>query len=118
MAYEVKSSYKISDTFILDAAFQYYVITHYGLQLKDFQIVYASENVEYEKLAEYEDLAPLFIKESVLERILALQEYINDMIVKEKETLLLKSSPKIEMGEQCNSPYPCDFIGHCSKSRG
>lgn len=115
MAYEVKSSYKISDTFILDAAFQYYVINDFGLPLKDFQIVYASEAVEYEKLDEYEDLSPLFIKESVIDRILPLQDYISEQVEKEKETLLLKNSPKIEMGPHCQSPYPCDFIGHCTK---
>jgi hypothetical protein len=115
-AYEVKSSFKISDTFILDAAFQYYVITEYGLPLKDFFVVYASEKVEYEKLDEYEDLNPLFIKESVLERILPLQEFIVEQVGKEKETLLLESSPKINMGSHCNLPYDCDFIGHCTKS--
>ena len=115
-AYEVKSSYKISDTFILDAAFQYYVINDYGLPLKDFFIVYASREVDYEKLDEYEDLKSLFIIESVLEKILPLQEYIKNQVDKEKETLLLESSPKIEMGAHCNTPYPCDFIGHCTKS--
>lgn len=115
-AYEVKSSYRISDTFILDAAFQYYVINHYGLQLKDFVIVYASEKVDYAKLDDYNDLNPLFIKESVLDRILPLQEFIKEQVANEKETLLLASSPKIEMGPQCQSPYTCDFIGHCSKS--
>jgi hypothetical protein len=115
-AYEVKSSYKISDTFILDAAFQYYVINGYGLPLKDFFIVYASPEVDYAKLDEYDDLTSLFIKESVLEKILLLQEYIKNQVHKEKETLMLESSPKIEMGTQCNTPYPCDFIGHCTKS--
>jgi len=115
-AYEVKSSYKISDTFILDAAFQYYVINGYGLPLKDFFIVYASPEVDYAKLDEYDDLKSLFIKESVLEKILPLQEYIKNQVHKEKQTLMLESSPKIEMGTQCNTPYPCDFIGHCTKS--
>ena len=116
VAYEVKSSYKISDTYILDAAFQYYVINDFGLPLKDFFIVYASDKVEYSKMDEHEDLQPLFIQESVLDRILPLQDYITEQVNKEKETLLLKSSPKIDMGDQCQMPYPCDFIGHCSKS--
>ncbi len=115
-AYEVKSSYKISNTFILDAAFQYYVINHYGLPINDFFIVYASDKVEYDKLDEYEDLNPLFIKESVMDRILPLQDYIKNKVQLEKETLLLEGSPKIEMGVQCQTPYPCDFIGHCTKS--
>lgn len=115
-AYEVKSSYKISDTFILDAAFQYYVIANYGLSLDDFFIVYSSPEVKYEKLDEYDDLNPLFIKESVLERILPLQEFIAEQVAKEKETLLLTSSPKIKMGSHCELPYTCDFLGHCTNS--
>lgn len=116
VAYEVKSSYKISDMFILDAAFQYYVISNSGLQLQDFVIVYASEELDYEKTDEYEDLDPLFIKESVLDRILPLQEFVKEQVIKEKEILLLDKSPQIEMGAQCYAPYPCDFIGHCTKS--
>lgn len=115
-AYEVKSSYKISDTFILDAAFQNFVISDFGLPLKDFFIIYASEEVDYEKLDEYDDLKSMFIQESVLEKILPLQDNIKDQVQKQKETLLLESSPQIAMGPHCFSPYPCDFIGHCTKS--
>ncbi len=116
IAYEVKSSYKISDTFVLDAAFQYYVISNYGLSLKDFFIVYASDKVAYDKLEEYDDLKPLFIQESVLDKILVLQDFIREKVEKQKETLRLDASPVIGIGAHCNSPYPCDFIGHCSKS--
>lgn len=115
-AYEVKSSYSISDTYILDAAFQYYVITNSGLQLNDFTIVYASSELDYEKIEDYEELDSLFVKKSVLDRILPLQDYIKEQVIREKDILLLKSSPKIEMGPQCHDPYPCDFIGHCTKS--
>jgi hypothetical protein len=116
VAYEVKSSYKISDTFILDAAFQYYVITNSGLSIKDFIIVYASEELDYKKIDEYEHFDDLFIKESVMEKIIPLQDFIKEQVYVEKETLLMNHSPKIDMGPQCYSPYPCDFIGHCTKS--
>lgn len=115
-AYEVKSSYKISETYILDAAFQYYVIENSGIHLNDFFIIYASEELEYSKIDEYEDLSSLFIKESVLDRILPLQSYIKEQVIKEKETLLLEKSPKIDMGPHCQLPYTCDFTGHCTKS--
>lgn len=117
VACEVKSSYSISDTYLLDAAFQYYVINSFGLALKDFIIVYASEKVDYERLDEYEDLSPLFVKESVLERILMLQPIVREQIAKEKETLLLDNAPDISMGPHCEMPYPCDFKGHCSGKR-
>lgn len=116
MAYEVKSSYKISDTYILDAAFQYYVISNSGIQLKDFIIIYADEQLEYDKIEEYDDLNSLFKRESVLKKIRTLQDYIQEQVEKEKATLMLKKSPQIEMGPHCETPYPCDFKGHCLKS--
>lgn len=115
IAYEVKSSYRISKTYLMDAAFQYYVITNSGLRLKDFIIVYASEELDYAKIDEYENLDDLFIRESVLEKIILMQDHIKKQVQMEKETLQLTSSPDIKMGPQCYDPYPCDFIGHCTK---
>lgn len=112
-AYEVKSSFKISDTYLLDAAFQYYVITHAGIPLKDFYLVYI--NGDYTPATD-PDLQKLFIKESVLEKVGELQEEISSKIQRAKETLLLEKAPAIEPGPHCTNPYPCDFIGHCWKS--
>lgn len=112
-AYEVKSSFKISDTYLLDAAFQYYVISNSGIPLKDFFLVYV--NSDYTPDADT-DLQKLFIKESVLEKVSELQDEIKIKIQRAKETLLLEKAPPIEPGTQCTNPYPCDFIGHCWKS--
>ncbi len=111
-AYEVKSSLKISDTFLLDAAFQYYVITGAGIELDDFFLVTVNPDyIRKEKL----DLQQLFTKESVLQKIKELQPYIVSQIEKEKAALQAKSSPKIDIGIHCHDPYPCDFLGHCWK---
>jgi hypothetical protein len=111
-AYEVKSSFSISETFLLDAAFQYYVITRSGLPLKDFSIVYINKDYHFDGTL---DLDSLFIKESVLDRILPLQGFIEEKVKEEKAVLMLEKSPAIQPGEQCTNPYPCDFIGHCWK---
>ena len=111
-AYEVKSSLALSDTFLLDAAFQYYVITHAGLSLDDFFIIYINKDYKFDGNL---NLDELFIKESVLERILPMQNYIKEKVVEEKAALELKKSPPIEPGPHCTNPYPCDFIGHCWK---
>ncbi|MCW8803729.1 MAG: DUF2779 domain-containing protein, partial [Ignavibacteriaceae bacterium] len=38
--YEVKSSTSISETYVNDAALQYYVISNLGIRVKDFSIIY------------------------------------------------------------------------------
>lgn len=111
--YEVKSSLKISNTYLLDAAFQYYVITNSGLKLKDMFLVYVNENYSFEGELRLDDI---FIFESVLDKVKELQDYIIEKVKEEKATLVLNSSPKIEVGEHCLNPYPCDFIGHCWKN--
>ncbi len=112
IGYEVKSALKISDTFLLDAAFQYYVITGSGLPLTDFRIIYINKDYQFDGTA---DLEKLFIKESVLDKILPLQQFVKEKVEEEKIALKLQKSPSVEPGEQCTNPYPCDFIGHCWK---
>ncbi len=112
-AYEVKSSVKISETYLLDAAFQYYVISNLNPGLKDFFLIYVNKDYDFSQPLNPEEL---FIKESVLEQVKARQEFIREQVAREKETLLLEKSPPIEPGPHCTDPYPCDFIGHCWKN--
>jgi hypothetical protein len=115
VGYEVKSSFRISDIYLLDAAFQYYVISNSGLPLKDMFLIYV--NKEYlEQEAEKIDLKELFVIESVRDQVLDLQEYIGEKVAEEKAVLMLNSSPKIDVGPHCFDPYPCDFLGHCWKN--
>jgi hypothetical protein len=111
-AYEVKSSLKISETFLLDAAFQYYVITHAGVALNDFYLVVM--NPDYVLNGKL-DISQLFVKQSVLEDVKVRQPYIEEQIEQSKEALNAASSPKITIGTHCRNPYPCDFSGHCWK---
>jgi hypothetical protein len=115
-AYEVKSSRKISETFLLDAAFQYYVISNSGIRLADFSIIYASEELDYENITNEIPLEGLFITESVLDKILPMQKDVAEQVVRQKTTLQLTKSPEISTGPHCFNPYPCDFYGHCSSS--
>jgi hypothetical protein len=111
-AYEVKSSLQISETFLLDAAFQYYVITHAGVALNDFFLVYLNKDYTLHGGLNLEEL---FVKKSVLKEVKERQPFIENQIEKEKQALKATSSPKIPIGPQCHSPYPCDFLGHCWK---
>ncbi len=112
-AYEVKSSTSAKDTFVKDAALQYYVITNSGTELEDIFILHLnSDYVRYGEL----DINELFTPTSVKEEVLDLQPFIEQKEVELKTVLKLSASPEIEMGDQCHKPYDCDFIGYCSKS--
>tara|TARA_B100002019_G_C21215590_1_gene571821 strand:+ start:923 stop:1249 length:327 start_codon:yes stop_codon:yes gene_type:complete len=66
-AYEVKSSTKVSDTYIKDAAIQYNTITNSGIDLKDISLVHI--NNQYIKDGEL-DIHQLFTIESVYHEVL------------------------------------------------
>ena len=111
-AYEVKSSLSVSETYLLDASVQYYVITNSGIQLEDFFIVHM--NGDYVKNGEI-DYNELFIKKSVKNTAAKNLNLVERQIEEQKEILNYQHSPKIEIGPHCSNPYPCDFHGHCWK---
>ncbi len=112
-AYEVKSSAKVSATYVTDAALQYYVITNAGVELEDISLVHI--NTAYKRA---EKLVPgeLFSIMSVKQQVEEMQGEIADKIGSAKEVLKLRKSPKTDIGPHCFDPYPCDFIGHCWKN--
>lgn len=110
---EVKSSRSVSETYLLDAALQYYVITGSGLPLADIRIMHI--NSDYIRGSEIE-LEKLFISHSVLEQVLSRLDYIREQIKREQEVILLPHAPSVPVGLHCHNPYTCDFIGHCWKN--
>ena len=110
--YEVKSSTSISETYLNDAALQYYVISNMGFDVKDFSIVYI--NNQYIRQGEL-DLNELFTTESVLELILPLQESVDENVRRFKKILSQRRIPEIDIGEHCYNPYTCGFFNYCRK---
>jgi hypothetical protein len=110
--YEVKSSTSISETYIRDAALQYWVILNCGYKIQDFSITYI--NNQYVRKGEL-DINELFITESVLKLILPLQKWVEENVSRFKEVLEKKSIPKIDIGEHCYDPYTCAFYEYCRK---
>ena len=111
--YEVKSSEFISETYINDAALQYHVITSCGIKLLDFSIIHLSTHH-----SEIDPLMPsdeLFRITSLKEECMKRQSSIAAKIAEISDTLALPGIPMIKRGSHCTNPYPCDFIGWCSK---
>lgn len=113
IAYEVKSSRQISETYLLDAALQYYVIQGSGLPLKD--IVLVTINGAYQRDHAL-DIHKLFNRQSVFNEALKQQTYIQEQLPRLMETTRLDHAPEVPIGIQCHTPYPCDFMGHCHKN--
>ena len=112
-AIEVKSSLAISDTYVWDAALQYYVISGNGLLLEDFSLVYVNRDYIRNGDLEYHKL---FLNQSVLAQVKAMLPVVASKVVRFKEVVQLSGSPDIGIGNHCLEPYPCDFKGHCWKS--
>ena len=112
-AYEVKSSTKISNTYLLDASLQYWVITNYGLPLADIALI--TINNQYIRIGEL-DLQQLFAIKSVKQDVLKNQTLVEENIFKSKLVIANAEQPNIPIGEQCFSPYTCDFMGYCWKN--
>lgn len=110
--YEVKSSTSVSETYIRDAALQYWVISNLGHKIKDFSITYI--NNQYIRKGNLE-LDKLFATESVLEQIMPLQKWVKDNIDRFKKILTNKFIPQIDIGEHCYDPYTCGFYEYCRK---
>ncbi|MBI9041955.1 DUF2779 domain-containing protein [Lutibacter sp.] len=109
-AYEVKSSTSVSDTYIMDAAIQYYTIVNSGIDLKDISIVHI--NNQYVKDGDI-DIHELFSVESVYDKVLEVLPSIPNQIARFKTVIAQKEVPVMDIGSHCNNPYSCDFKGQC-----
>jgi len=111
-AYEVKSSTKVSDTYIKDAAIQYYTIKNSGIDLKDISIVHV--NNEYTRDGEL-DIHQLFTIESVYDQVLGFLPRIPNEVRRLKNVIDSPEVPNVDIGNHCFEPYDCDFRGTCWK---
>ena len=111
-AYEVKSSIKVSETYIKDAAIQYYAITNSGIDLKDISIVHI--NNQYIKDGEL-DIHQLFTIKSVYDEVLEFLPRIPNEVRRLKNVIESPEIPNVDIGHHCSDPYDCDFKGTCWK---
>ena len=111
-AIEVKSSLSISQTYMKDAALQYYVLKGCEVPISDIQLMYI--NADYVKNGDL-DLSQLFVFQSVKDYAEQYQDVIAKNIAHFKDIIKQPHSPKIPIGDQCDTPYRCEFHGHCWK---
>lgn len=114
-AYEVKGSTRIKDVFIMDAAFQYHVITGAGLPLQQISLIYI--NNQYVRKGSLK-LNELFTTTAITEQVLAYSPFIKTKAGELLQVVANKSQPPVvTIGNQCTQPYTCDFYSHCHQAK-
>ncbi len=108
--YEVKSSTGISDTNLMDASFQYYVIRNSGLPIEEINIVHISNS--YRRKGRL-DINSLFTIKPVTPEARLKEKVIRELSSTLSEIAAKGSDPRTETGEHCFRPYTCDFLGYC-----
>lgn len=112
-AHEVKSSFRISNTYLLDAAIQYYIITKSGIKLEDFSIITINNDYLYDGNF---DIHTYFKFTSVLDDIKERIPFVEKTIEEAIQTLSSNTMPDVSIGTHCTKPYPCDFQSYCWSS--
>jgi len=109
--YEVKSTNSTKPEHIKDVAVQYYVVTGSGLPLADAYLMHF--NKEYVRRGDIE-VNKLFKADSIHAEVLKLQDDVRNTIPVLAE-MLKGEEPDVAMGNQCTSPYTCDFCDYCKR---
>lgn len=112
-AYEVKSSIRVSETYIKDACLQYYVLKNTLPAFEDLFLV--TLNSDYVLDGEI-DLKKLFKKRSIKLKAEENFSFFEHRIRNAHDLLEQNIIPNIPIGKQCFKPYVCDFFGSCWKN--
>ena len=113
--YEVKSSTEIKDIYLDDVAYQYFVLSNLGLNVKKASIVYI--NNEYVRGKEL-DINQLFNIEDVSDIARQKQDEIQtniEMINSFMDEYGKDNEPDRDLGLHCFNPYLCDFWNYCTR---
>lgn len=117
--YEVKSSTKVKDIYLDDAAYQYYVLSNLGYNVKKVAIVYVNKEYVKGKLPVEEELDKYFIIEDVTAIALSKQDEIRENIELINEYMEIYSEynePPTRLELKCFDPYDCDFWQYCTRN--
>ena len=109
--YEVKSSTEISDIYLDDISYQFYVLSSLGLNIKSANIVYI--NNKYVRHKELE-LYKLFNIEDVTDIALGKQEEVKKKIIDINKYMERKEEESKDIDLYCFRPYECPFFKYCS----
>jgi len=99
--YEIKSGSILSDTYLRDAALQYYVISHCR-EINSFNLVYAADSDD-----------PFTIV-NLTEQLIGEVDHVASHVASLKKIALQTEEPNTPTGHHCTEPYACPYQQHCT----
>ena len=109
---EVKSSTDpYNEVYVWDVAYQQYVLTNCGINVKGTNLVCI--NNSYVREGELE-LDKLFLVTDISDAVVAELPYIEDNL-EVAQQVLDGDEPGKDISPECNYPYPCAFWDYCTK---
>ena len=107
---EVKAATSLKGQYSFDCAIQAWVLEQLGIRPRTIELAHINNQFVYGGDGNYDGL---FTYEDVTEAAHKLQPKVQRLIA-EMRAMLAENQPAIEMGRQCNDPYECPFIAHCT----
>ena len=111
--YEVKSSTEINEVYLIDCAYQKWVLESSGLKIGRVHIAYI--NNKYVKYGDL-DIHQLFNIEDVTEQLTPYYAVVKDNTAAAIAYISDKNEPTMDIGLQCSSPYECPYWDYCSRN--
>lgn len=113
--YYVKAATAVEERFMDDLAFQFYILTSLGYNIKKVFLMTINSEYVRGKTLKLKEL--LFVSEftGVID---AKSKEVADKILECKVTLLKKEEMDMDVGMHCFKPYPCPYFAHCKQCNG
>ncbi len=103
--YEVKNCLNISEQFVKDAGFQYYILSRCKIPVSGIFLVLNSGNTDQP-----------FATVDITSEAKTYTKWINDNIWNLNRMQKNREEPQIEPGLQCSRPYECWYHAYCHKN--
>ena len=108
---EVKSSASVKPYHIDDCVIQAWVLQQNNIALSSVELAHIDTRFEYQGDGNYQGL---FNHENLDGAVSPLLKFVPNWVTEARNTLS-GGEPSIEIGSQCNDPFECPFMTHCSR---
>ena len=110
---EVKSSTRLKDVFVFDAAIQLWVLRGAGVDVREAAVLTLDRDYVYDGATL--DLRALFRLHPVFDEAHEFLDSVTAQVSEMQSMLFRSAAPDIGPGDHCFEPYECPYYAHCTR---